>query len=172
MIGFKGMYIMHSKASALKRRKRRAMVSIGGPGVKWFIKQEFLKRTKRSSVPTVFWDDPLYPDMWYLNRASKGRGYDMNVLEAWELGYTGRGIKITIMDDGIDYTHPDLFVTYLTFIHPRNLSCYFLKSLLFFGMILRHGTRCAGQIAAQGNNSVCIVGIAHNAQIGAISDWS
>ncbi|RTG84263.1 uncharacterized protein DC041_0012574 [Schistosoma bovis] len=34
--------------------------------VKWFIKQEFLKRTKRSSVPTVFWDDPLYPDMWYL----------------------------------------------------------------------------------------------------------
>ncbi|KAH9596570.1 Proprotein convertase subtilisin/kexin type 6 [Schistosoma haematobium] len=66
MIGFKGMYIMHSKASALKRRKRRAMVSIGGPGVKWFIKQEFLKRTKRSSVPTVFWDDPLYPDMWYL----------------------------------------------------------------------------------------------------------
>lgn len=33
-------------------------------------------------------------------------------------------------------------------------------------MILRHGTRCAGQIAAQGNNSVCIVGIAHNAQIG------
>ncbi|RTG84802.1 proprotein convertase subtilisin/kexin type 6 [Schistosoma bovis] len=191
MIGFKGMYIMHSKASALKRRKRRAMVSIGGPGVKWFIKQEFLKRTKRSSVPTVFWDDPLYPDMWYLNRASKGRGYDMNVLEAWELGYTGRGIKITIMDDGIDYTHPDLFVTYLklkyyhayvqrkipflnlmllklTFIHPRNLSCYFLKSLLFFGMILRHGTRCAGQIAAQGNNSVCIVGIAHNAQIGGI----
>ncbi|CAH8293118.1 unnamed protein product [Schistosoma turkestanicum] len=112
MIGFKGMYIMHSKASGLKRRKRRSVVSIDGPGVKWFAKQEFLKRTKRSNGPAVFWNDPLYPDMWYLNRASRGKGYDMNVLEAWELGYTGKGIKITIMDDGIDYTHPDLLVTY------------------------------------------------------------
>ncbi|KAF5403612.1 hypothetical protein PHET_02837 [Paragonimus heterotremus] len=32
----------------------------------------------------------------------------------------------------------------------------------------RHGTRCAGEIAAVGNNSVCMVGIAHNARIGGI----
>ncbi|CAH8438525.1 unnamed protein product [Schistosoma rodhaini] len=168
MIGFKGMYIMHSKVSAFKRRKRRAVVSIRGPGVKWFIKQEFLKRTKRSSVPTVFWDDPLYPDMWYLNRASKGKGYDMNVLEAWELGYTGKGIKITIMDDGIDYTHPDLLVTYdpkasIDINGHDNDPMPNIRN-----RDNKHGTRCAGQIAAQGNNSVCIVGIAHNAQIGGI----
>lgn len=55
----------------------------------------------------------------------------MNVLEAWELGYTGRGIKITIMDDGIDYTHPDLFVTYVSFIFVSNFY-----NLLFFPVSL------------------------------------
>ena len=32
----------------------------------------------------------------------------------------------------------------------------------------RHGTRCAGQVAASPNNSLCAVGIAFNAQIGGI----
>lgn len=30
----------------------------------------------------------------------------------------------------------------------------------------RHGTRCAGEVAATANNSHCIVGIAFNARIG------
>jgi len=34
--------------------------------------------------------------------------------------------------------------------------------------LLRHGTRCAGEVAAQGNNSICAVGIAFNANIGGI----
>ena len=29
-----------------------------------------------------------------------------------------------------------------------------------------HGTRCAGQIAATGNNSFCIVGVAYDSKIG------
>ena len=32
----------------------------------------------------------------------------------------------------------------------------------------RHGTRCAGQIAAVANNSFCTVGIAFNARIGGV----
>ena len=35
-------------------------------------------------------------------------GSDMNVLEAWSLGYTGRGVVVTILDDGIQRDHPDL----------------------------------------------------------------
>ena len=31
---------------------------------------------------------------------------------------------------------------------------------------LRHGTRCAGEVAAMANNSICSVGIAYNAKIG------
>lgn len=30
----------------------------------------------------------------------------------------------------------------------------------------RHGTRCAGEVAATSNNSVCALGIAHGAHIG------
>ena len=30
----------------------------------------------------------------------------------------------------------------------------------------RHGTRCAGEVAASKNNSVCALGVAHNARIG------
>ncbi len=30
----------------------------------------------------------------------------------------------------------------------------------------RHGTRCAGEVAAQGNNSICAVGVAFDANIG------
>lgn len=34
--------------------------------------------------------------------------------------------------------------------------------------IFRHGTRCAGEVAAQANNSKCIVGAAYDAKIGGL----
>ena len=34
----------------------------------------------------------------------------------------------------------------------------------------KHGTRCAGQVAAQANNSFCSVGIAYNAGIGGVRE--
>jgi subtilisin family serine protease len=39
---------------------------------------------------------------------------DLNVEEAWALGYTGKNITTAIMDDGIDYTHPDLMNNYVS----------------------------------------------------------
>ena len=33
----------------------------------------------------------------------------------------------------------------------------------------RHGTRCAAQVAAEANNSFCIVGVAYNARIGGLT---
>ena len=32
----------------------------------------------------------------------------MNVIEAWKLGFTGYGVVVTILDDGIQHNHPDL----------------------------------------------------------------
>jgi len=34
--------------------------------------------------------------------------------------------------------------------------------------INRHGTRCAGEVAAEMNNGICVPGIAYNANIGGI----
>ena len=36
----------------------------------------------------------------------------MNVTGAWELGYTGKGVVVTILDDGIEADHPDLIDNY------------------------------------------------------------
>ncbi len=44
---------------------------------------------------------------------------------------------------------------------PDKLKFYFLCDFT-----KRHGTRCAGVVAASANNSLCIVGIAYNAKIG------
>lgn len=34
---------------------------------------------------------------------------------AWAQGYTGKGITTAIMDDGVDYMHPDLKDNYVSF---------------------------------------------------------
>ena len=38
---------------------------------------------------------------------------DLNVKEAWAQGYTGRGIVVSILDDGIEKNHPDLAGNYV-----------------------------------------------------------
>ena len=36
----------------------------------------------------------------------------MNVTGAWAQGFTGKGVRVTILDDGIEHTHPDLIRNY------------------------------------------------------------
>jgi len=38
--------------------------------------------------------------------------------------------------------------------------------ILFTIYFFRHGTRCAGEVAAKPNNTGCIVGVAYGARIG------
>ena len=38
----------------------------------------------------------------------------MNVKQAWEQGYTGKGVVVTILDDGIEKDHPDLTKNYVS----------------------------------------------------------
>jgi subtilisin family serine protease len=37
----------------------------------------------------------------------------MNVVPAWQRGYTGKGVVVTILDDGIEKDHPDLKTNYV-----------------------------------------------------------
>lgn len=38
----------------------------------------------------------------------------MNVIPAWREGVTGRGVVVTILDDGLETDHPDLVANYVS----------------------------------------------------------
>lgn len=50
----------------------------------------------------------------------------MRIKEAWKLGYTGKGVVVTILDDGLEWDHPDLIKNYVSLfplsIRISNLS--------------------------------------------------
>ncbi|GCC31166.1 proprotein convertase subtilisin/kexin type 4-like [Chiloscyllium punctatum] len=132
------------------------------PKVKWLEQQVVKSRQKRAfSVPS----DPLYHKQWYLNNAIPN---DLNVLSAWKRGYTGEGIVVSILDDGIEKNHPDLAKNY----DPKasfdiNDDDPDPQPRYNFNDENRHGTRCAGEVAAVANN-LCGVGVAYNAKIGGV----
>lgn len=56
------------------------------------------------------------PKHWVMGWVSLQSGItqrDLNVKEAWAQGYTGRGIVVSILDDGIEKNHPDLAGNYV-----------------------------------------------------------
>ena len=38
----------------------------------------------------------------------------MRIADAWRAGYNGEGVVVTILDDGIEFTHPDLSNNYVS----------------------------------------------------------
>jgi proprotein convertase subtilisin/kexin type 2 len=116
--------------------------------------------------------DPLYPYQWYLKNTGQSNGkprLDLNVEKAWALGYTGKNITTAIMDDGVDYMHPDLrknfnaeasydFSSNDPYPYPRYTDDWFNS----------HGTRCAGEISAARDNGVCGVGVAYDSMVAGI----
>ncbi|XP_037816406.1 furin-like protease 1 isoform X2 [Lucilia sericata] len=119
-----------------------------------------------SMVDAVPFNDPKWPQMWYLNR---GGDLDMNVIPAWKEGITGKGIVVTILDDGLESDHPDIISNYdpkasydVNSHDPDPMPHYDLTDSN------RHGTRCAGEVAATANNTICAVGIAFGASVGGV----
>lgn len=56
---------------------------------------------------------------WQLNKSlclfqSNPTHQDLNTKAAWAQGYTGRGVVVTILDDGIEKDHPDLISNYVS----------------------------------------------------------
>lgn len=41
----------------------------------------------------------------------------MRITEAWKAGYRGNGVVVTILDDGIESSHPDLHANYVRIIY-------------------------------------------------------
>ncbi|XP_067939674.1 furin-like [Watersipora subatra] len=130
------------------------------------------KRVKRGHIPEpkMVFADQYWKDTWYLKRGIGSKSaFDMNVIPAWQKGYTGKNIVVTILDDGIERDHPDLQPNYdpqaSTDINSNDddpMPRYDMTNEN------RHGTRCAGEVAAVANNTRCSVGVAYDAKIGGI----
>ncbi|ROT60897.1 PC2-like protein [Penaeus vannamei] len=116
--------------------------------------------------------DPYFEYQWYLKNTGQNGGkprLDLNVEAAWAQGFTGRNVTTAIMDDGIDYMHPDLRHNYNAraswdfssndpYPYPRYTDDWFNS----------HGTRCAGEVSAARDNGVCGVGIAYDSLVAGI----
>uniref|UniRef100_A0A674P9A2 Furin (paired basic amino acid cleaving enzyme) b n=1 Tax=Takifugu rubripes TaxID=31033 RepID=A0A674P9A2_TAKRU len=132
--------------------------------VLWAEQQVVKKRKKRDVYedPT----DPDFPKQWYLSNPAH---QDLNTKEAWAQGYTGKGVVITILDDGIEKDHPDLISNYdAEASYDVNDGDADPQPRYTQRNENRHGTRCAGEVAAAANNGVCGVGVAFNAKIGGV----
>lgn len=51
----------------------------------------------------------------------------MNVQGAWAEGITGNGVVVTILDDGLEKDHPDLFKNYVSIF--EYFTIFFFKNL-------------------------------------------
>lgn len=71
---------------------------------------------------------------------------------------------------GSTFFHKQPLLEYTTCrcIYTTKCCKFFLNLLLTFSFspLSRHGTRCAGEVAAVANNGICGVGVAYNAKIG------
>eukprot|EP00050_Salpingoeca_kvevrii_P003889 m.236812 g.236812 ORF g.236812 m.236812 type:complete len:659 (-) comp10902_c0_seq1:74-2050(-) len=135
--------------------------------VEWAEQQRVVHRVRRSIVPRepLSFEDPLFKQQWFLEQPN---GHDINVRKVWEeYGFTGKGVVVTVVDDGIEHSHPDLHDNYdplaSTDLNGHDSDPFPRES----DPINKHGTRCCGEIAAA-KNSACGVGIAFDASIGAV----
>ena len=141
--------------------------------------------------------DPMFVDLWGLSNNGKNEprfsgvdsrpkgiaGVDINALEAWKLTKGKKGIKIAVIDTGVDYNHSDLRRNiwtndrelngkpgvdddgngYIDDIHGYDFANSDGDPMDGNG----HGTHCAGTIAAE-HNKIGISGVMANVDIVAI----
>jgi subtilisin-like proprotein convertase family protein len=101
------------------------------------------------TVPT----DPFFYQQWHLKNDLDPL-FDVNAEAAWDMGYTGAGVVVGIVEDKWDYNHIDLAANYLeeaTQVRPGPLST--------------HATACAGIVGEVANNGIMGSGVAYGAQI-------
>lgn len=97
--------------------------------------------------------------------------YGMGVQQAWALGYTGKGVTVAVVDNGVDIQHPDLIRNI-----DKKLSHNFVRDdddltpQHFFDYhetedVTSHGSLVAGLIAGEFGNDDCSAGIAYNSTL-------
>ncbi len=98
-------------------------------------------------------NDPYYPSQWGLQK--------IQAPQVWEFCGTGKGIRVAVIDTGVQDDHPDLrgkVVRGYNYVNG-NWNPYDYNG---------HGTHVAGIIAANTNNGIGIAAVAPDAQIYAV----
>ncbi|KAK1345107.1 hypothetical protein QTO34_013814 [Cnephaeus nilssonii] len=140
------------------RRSRRSALHItkrlsDDDRVIWAEQQYGKERSKRSvlrdSAVNLF-NDPMWKQQWYLQDTRMTASLpklDLHVIPVWQKGITGKGVVITVLDDGLEWNHTDIYDNYdpeasydfndndhdpFPRYDPTNEN--------------KHGTRCAGKL--------------------------
>jgi subtilisin family serine protease len=135
--------------------------------------------------------EPLIGQQWALNNTGQTvngypgvRDVDMNVFEAWNVTTGSSDVVVAVIDDGVDFSHPDLAGQ--AWVNPGEIAgngidddldglvddvngwdfCHNDATLHDAGEDF-HGTHVAGSIAAAGNG-IGVVGIAPKVRIMAL----
>ncbi len=89
---------------------------------------------------------------------------DIRVCPVWDMGYTGAGITIGIVDTGVRITHEDLADKYNEAASTEHCD---LQIIYCWG----HGTMIAGLAVGAANNEVGIVGVVYGASFAEIVSY-
>src|SRR5436305_66988 len=108
--------------------------------------------------------DPIFKEQWHLFNSVQ-LGHDLNVTGVWLQGIRGNNSITCVIDDGLDMYSDDLKDNYFApgsydFNDPGDEP----RPRLFDD---KHGTRCAGEIAAV-RNDVCGVGMAYDGKVSGV----
>lgn len=163
------------------------------PNIKWHEQQRELTLEKRSRYDSYsdgdlfeypendkkadnsglkYYNDPMFPKQWYINNVGqladkRLKGRDMGILKAWKMGYTGKGVVVTVMDDGLDHRNRDLKPNF-DLKASRDVNDNDPDPQPRDKYDQYHGTKCSGEIASAANNNFCGVGLAPDVKIGAV----
>ncbi|WP_039974231.1 S8 family peptidase [Vibrio jasicida] len=121
--------------------------------------------------PAVSAYDPLYSEQWHLNNTGQTAfaanpavaGNDLNTNLTQAMGIAGVGVKVAVIDSGVQIDHPDLAGNVVTgsrnFVEDSSFPADYPVDAN------GHGTAVAGLISAVGNNGEGVRGVASRSSL-------
>lgn len=116
----------------------------------------------------VLVNDPLFPQQWHLfNTGQSGGtpGIDLNIGNLWQ-DYSGRGVVVAVVDQGMEYDHPDLAANINTAISFSAFSTKADGQPVTTADV--HGMPVGGLIGSIGNNQLGGIGVAPEATLASV----